>query len=136
MAGKNRGHHREKAEFAPPRPRPRLEPIATDCLGTAQGRPHPSHNRGRFFFCSSPPPRLHIPLASHSAIPTFPLLWLEHKTLNNSGAIACSFRSTANLMTLLVGSPPVGVKTCDAKRLQEGFELEKGLILPASKDVR
>jgi hypothetical protein len=36
----------------------------------------------------------------------------------------------------LVGSPPVGVKTCDAKRLQEGFELEKGLILPASKDVR
>jgi hypothetical protein len=34
----------------------------------------------------------------------------------------------------LVGPPPVGVKPGDAERLQEGFQLEKALILPAPKD--
>jgi hypothetical protein len=36
----------------------------------------------------------------------------------------------------LVRPPPIRIKPCDPKRLQEGLQLEKHLILPSSKDIR
>ena len=35
----------------------------------------------------------------------------------------------------LIGTPPIRIKPRDAKRLQEGFELQKDGILPSPKDV-
>ena len=47
----------------------------------------------------------------------------------------------AHLMLLslqmpLVGPPAVGVKFCDAKRLQQLLELQKDVILPSSEHIR
>ena len=36
----------------------------------------------------------------------------------------------------LIGTPPIRIKPRDAKRLQEGFELQKDCVLPSPKDVR
>ena len=35
----------------------------------------------------------------------------------------------------LRGTPPIRIKPRDAKRLQEGFELQKDCVLPSPKDV-
>src|SRR5262249_11681882 len=35
----------------------------------------------------------------------------------------------------LISTPPIRIKPCDAKRLQEGFELQKDRILPPPQDV-
>jgi hypothetical protein len=36
----------------------------------------------------------------------------------------------------LVGPPPIRVKPCDPKRLEQRFELQKDGILPPPKDIR
>ena len=36
----------------------------------------------------------------------------------------------------LVGAPPIGGKPCNAKRLQESFELQKDRILALPKNIR
>ena len=36
----------------------------------------------------------------------------------------------------LIGAPAIGVKPCDAKRLQEGLQLQKDCILASPKNIR
>ena len=36
----------------------------------------------------------------------------------------------------LIGAPAIGVKMGDAKRLQQGLQLQKDRILPSPEDVR
>ena len=44
-------------------------------------------------------------------------------------------RVLLSVQMALVGAPAIGVIACDAKRLQQGFQLQKDGILPSSKHI-